>query len=265
MIPVSGKAEIHLLFDCDLACRNCNRASFLNDAHTPALSVADFAEFCTQARTLDWWPAIIIIGGEPTLHPDFFTFCELAVEFVNEGRERMPTSAGPNPAGHVPFVQLWSNHFSADAREKCAEAEARFGISVNEDTNKTHSMILPIDDIFVSPIDVGLEGRPPCWQHASQLCGISVDSRGYSPCAIGGAIDGILDLGFRTKILADLFDPEKAAAITEEMCGHCGHQLYTIGHPNMPPEAWRAQVDAMPKWRGMHVSPTWEAAFDGRR
>lgn len=44
-----------------------------------------------------------------------------------------------------------------------------------------------------------------------------------------------------------------------------GHQLHTIGHPDMPADEWREQVDSMPKWNGMRVSPTWEAAFADRR
>ena len=38
--------------------------------------------------------------------------------------------------------------------------------------------------------------------------GISVDSDGYSLCPIGGAIDGLLKLGLRTKNLKQLFEKE---------------------------------------------------------
>ena len=256
MIPTSGKAEIHIGYECDLACRNCNRMSFLNDAHTPAMVPADLTDFLDQCRALGWWPSILLIGGEPTMHPDFFEFCAIAQGFVTEGRQI---------DGNELHCQLWSNQASEDARAKCAKARDWFGVSLVPETVKPRSQILSIYDIFVSPIDMGLDGRPHCWQHASEICGISVDSAGFTPCAIGGAIDGILGLGFRTKRLADLFDEEKVAEITKTMCGHCGHHLSQFGHPKMSAEDWRAKVAAQPKWNGMRVSPTWEAAFAGRR
>ncbi len=53
-------------------------------------------------------------------------------------------------------------------------------------------------------------------------CGISVDAAGYTVCANGGAIDGVLRLGLRTRRLADLFEAEFAGRQTRELCKRCG-------------------------------------------
>ena len=74
------------------------------------------------------------------------------------------------------------------------------------------------------PCDFGAESREPCKFHTSKAipCGISVDHGGYTVCPNGGAYDGILDLGVRTKRLADLFDPDFAEKQTQALCSRCG-------------------------------------------
>lgn len=260
MIPTSGKAEVHLVYGCNLACKNCNRISFLHEPHTPDMTVDDMTSFLNQARELDWYPAILLIGGEPTLHPDFYELCRLSREFADEGLKR-----GLGYEGREGLVQLWSNQLTQESRDLCAKVRSELSISVNDETAKTRSLVLSIDDIYVSPLDFGLGTRPHCWNHSSEICGISVDAAGYSPCAIGGAVDGILGLGFRTKRLADLFDEEKVQAITREMCGHCGNAISTIGLPNCTIEDWRGLVESCEKWHGMRVSPTWKKAYEGRK
>jgi hypothetical protein len=137
-------------------------------------------------------------------------------------------------------------------------------MSVPEETFKEKSRIdFPWDDYFVSPADYGIE-RKKCWQHGSEICGISIDSGGYMPCAVGGMIDGILKLGLKTKRLADLFDNEKNAAITKEMCRNCG-ACYSKMVNGKELEEWRGYVTSQPKRWGSHMSPTWHNATEGMK
>lgn len=245
--PTSGKAEMHLTYKCDLICVNCNRASFLRKPHTPDMTVEDAVEFFRQARELNFSPDILLIGGEPTIHPQFHEIARLAAEF-NGGR-----------------VQFWSNGYRPETRAALERArDAGYGGIVGETHKPEGSQNLSIDDIFVSPKDFGYE-RNPCWQHASVICGISVDHEGYSPCAIGGAIDGSLRSGIRTKVLADLFDPEKVAEMTRKLCEHCGHQLSSIGIRDIPLSKWREHVEGCETRFGAKMSPTWIEAMQGRR
>jgi hypothetical protein len=255
LVPASNKAEWHLTYGCDLACRNCNRASFLREPHTPDMTLEDAREFCRQAEELQWYPAIILIGGEPCLHEDFFGFVELALDFMRRHR---------GAPGAADYVQLWSNQTSAESKARAAEAERR-GVSLCNETTKDHSMVLERDDIYVSPRDVGFGQRPPCFSHASILCGISVDHEGYMPCAMAGMIDALLKLGLRTKRLADLFDEEIVADTTAKMCEHCGHNVSFSGLPDATIAEWREKVDATPRRFASHMTPTWMKAFEGRR
>lgn len=313
--PTSGKAEIHCTYRCSLSCRFCNRNSFLREAHTIDLSVEDLVEFLNQARDLGYYPGIVLIGGEPTLHPDFDEICRLCREFADEGQrlgnELALKGEGSTPAekiwdaakddetlrfgigypaikGLLGLVQLFSNQTTPESREACERVRKKYHVSVVAATIKERNPVtgqdtipvqygqkgdqsgryeFPVQDTCVSPWDLGYGLREACWQHGSQICGISVDAGGYTLCATGGSIAGVLGIEtFRTKVLADLFDMEKAAAMTSAMCQHCGSCLSKTGISNVvDAETWRARVAEMPKWNGMPVSPTWEEAFKGRR
>jgi MoaA/NifB/PqqE/SkfB family radical SAM enzyme len=88
--PKSNEAEWHITYKCDLACPNCNRLCFLPPT-TADMTLDDAREFNRQARELAWFPKIVILGGEPTLHRDLFEFIEIASE-LSPGR-----------------VEVWSN------------------------------------------------------------------------------------------------------------------------------------------------------------
>lgn len=242
--PTSGKAELHITYRCNLQCVNCNRASNLRSEHTPDMTVEQVQEFFRQAHELNYNPDIIIIGGEPTLHPDFLEIVRLAREFKGNG-----------------LVQVWTNGRDRSLVQHIREA---YNASVPEETFKEKSRTdFPWDDYFISPEDFGIK-RQKCWQHGSEICGISVDSGGYMPCAVGGMIDGILKLGLRTQRLADLFDNDRNAAITADMCRHCG-ACYSKVATGDELTRWRGYLAKQPKRWGSHMSPTWHKATEGMR
>lgn len=237
--PKSGKAELHITYDCNLSCINCNRFSQISQPHTPNMTVEDVAEFFTQAQELNFRPDILIIGGEPTVHPDLEAIVMLSRKFVGEG-----------------LVQVWTNGRDRKMVEYLRHA---YNASVPEETFKEKSRTdFPWDDYYVSPADFGMV-RHKCWQHGSEICGISVDSQGYMPCAVGGMLDGVLKLGLRTKRLADLFDNERSAWITKEMCKHCGACLSQLLKGEELTD-WRKYVTSQPKKFGSYMSPTWKEA-----
>jgi sulfatase maturation enzyme AslB (radical SAM superfamily) len=174
------------------------------------MSLADAEEFIRQATALQWCPRIMIIGGEPTLNNNFRGFVALAANF-----------AGPKR------VEIWSNGFGDRAQRELVWArESGLGV-VQEGTIKKHDVVHRVKDIFIAPVDYG-QTREPCGSHScisDPDCGISVDASGYTLCCMGGAIDGILGLGARTKRLADLFDPVFAEQQTRKLCAHCGQHL----------------------------------------
>lgn len=243
--PTSGKAELHITYRCNLQCVNCNRASFLRNEHTPDIAVDQVKEFFRQCDELNWKPSILIIGGEPTMHKDLVEIVALSRGF----------------AGRDGLVQIWTN---GRDREMVKHLRETYAASIPDESYKEKSRIdFPWDDYFVSPADFGME-RYKCWQHGSEICGISVDSLGYMPCAVGGMIDSVLHLGLRTKRLADLFDNEKNKEITKKMCEHCGGCLSQLLRGEQQ-AAWRSYVEEQPKRFGAYHSPTWLKATENLR
>jgi hypothetical protein len=233
LLPQSNKAEWHLTYRCDLHCVHCNRLSWL-PPQTPDMTIADAEEFCRQALALDWRPRIVLIGGEPTLHPQFFDFLALAARF--------------HPGG----VEVWSNGYSHQAREALAMvADLGTAVVIDHTRKPRGSIVQPADDLFLAPADFG-HTRGPCQCHASQVCGVSVDAGGYTLCAQAGAMDGILKLGIRTRRLADLFDEAFAAEQTMKMCRWCGHAL------GIGPD----RLAGSKPLHGSRMSATWSAAVE---
>lgn len=222
------KAEWHLTYRCNLGCTNCNRMSWLPPP-IPDMTMDDVTRFIYQAEELSWHPDILLIGGEPTLHPHCRDFAKLA-NLLSPGR-----------------VFIWSNRASPESRALTDRMEEE-GLAVWERSAvKEKPKVLYLFDCFVAPVDFG-ETRSPCSQHAVRgRCGISVDSGGYTLCPNGGAIDATLGLGARTQRLSDLFDPEFAEWQTNLLCTHCGAEMGV----NAP------KIGACQIVHGSLMSPTW--------
>ena len=231
--PKKPQVEMHLTYHCDLACRNCNRLCFL-PPQTRDMTLDDAREFARQTLAIDWHPRVLLIGGEPTLHPDFLDFIPICNEFATE-------------------VQVWSNGYSAAAKAILAKVEREGLAYIEKATQKPGgSMNHACQDFFVAPADYGLTRDTPCGCHSGYEagCGISVDAEGYTVCCCGGTVDGFLRLGARTKRLADLFDPAWAAANTKLLCNNCG-RLWPKSMELLP---------SLPTIRGTSMSPRWQAA-----
>jgi len=203
--PRSNRTEWHPTYLCDLSCTNCNRCCFLPPT-TPDMTLGDARSFVQQAQELDWHPEIFIVGGEPTLYAQLFELLEIA-QTLSPGK-----------------VLVWSNGYSDHAKKVLDKIQAEKAARIHEPTLKPHGNVMHyFNDMFLAACEFGNENREPCDCHScGRNCGVSVDSGGYTICPMGGTIDGLFQLGVRTKRLADLFNVEFAEKQTRALCRLCG-------------------------------------------
>ena len=218
--------ELHLTYRCNLACAYCNRGCSLRTDHTPDITLAQWETFLNQLKTSNTYIlGVILIGGEPTLHPDLFGFVDLT-------RKLCPDVG----------ISIYSNAFTANSREILAKLKADYGIKNSGGTEKpTGSITHEEQDVFISPADLGIKRDFDCNWAGGKGCGYSVDGLGVTACSIGGAIDGLLWLGLRT------WDVDEAQRRLLSLCAHCGH-------------AWRAPdpEDArIMTVQGQRMTKTW--------
>jgi len=234
--------EVHLTYGCNLDCAYCNRGVGLTAAkHTPDMTLEKYKEWLAELpgvikrkRHLK----ILFTGGEPTLVPNLEDYMKATLEVA-------------------PFARfgIATNEYTQASRDKLKYFFDKYGV-LNSGSAKPEGqpMYEFTKGMFLSPLDTGAprkggDGKhfpntEPCpW---SVRCGISVDSLGMTSCAMGGAVDGILDLGLRTKKFHELSD-----ARLRELCKHCG--------------AWTDPADVSEEktvlWRGQRVSREWHAAL----
>lgn len=202
-------AEIHPTYLCNLSCVGCNRMCFLKPS-VPDMTVEDLVEFFRQAKELNWNPIIRFVGGEPTLHPDFFEMLDLSRRFT----------------GDTQRIQLWSNGYGSRVQDILEKVKADKLAAIMKFTQKREGSIThDLTAFCLAPADYG-DTRPPCGLHAAgNNCGICVDSQGYAVCPCGGAIAGYLKKDFMTRVLADLFNEQWAKKHVRSMCQWCGAYL----------------------------------------
>src|ERR1017187_9060359 len=147
LTPKSQRVAWHLTYRCNLACITCSRACFLNAPQTPDMTLADAREFWRQAKELAWQPTIDIMGGEPTLHPEFMHFVDIAAAFAPRK------------------VNVWSNGFAQQTRAILDTVRAeQLGNVIAETLKPRGSIHHGLRDVFIAPSDFGVK-RAPCWAH----------------------------------------------------------------------------------------------------
>ena len=159
-----SRVEMQLTYRCNLKCRMCNRLCDkfpLDDDMTVGQVETFVRKLEEERRTI---VRIKLVGGEPTLHPDFLTICELLSAAVQKGL--------------VGKVAVNSNGLTQSQFTKPLPPGVNWKLSPAK--NKRHRPYL------WSPKDLGLVGRGPC--KMPRICGFSLDVKGWLPCSGGVAI-----------------------------------------------------------------------------
>ncbi len=200
--------EIDLTYACNLSCNNCNRSSpqARSNEH---ISLEQIKSFIDQSiATKKKWKRIRLLGGEPTLHPQFLAVLELIRKYRDENSVGTRIEVATN--GHGARVNTILNSIPKDV------------IVVNTHKSSTKEQTA-FASFNIAPIDVKpylhADFRNGC--QILKDCGVGLTSRGYYPCAIAGGIDRIGGTQTGRSQLAG--DGDEMRDLMDKFCRLCGH------------------------------------------
>lgn len=203
------RIEIDITYACNLKCRSCNR-SCSQAPTSEMMSIEDVRRFLERAQvTHRHFSLVNILGGEPTLHPQF-------AEILDEISRAFPP-------GSKTVIQVTSNGSPA-ALAVLEQIQLPPNAFVDKESYKSSSIIdyftpfndAPIDDPCFKDADFAAG----CW--VATYCGIGLNSRGYYACSVAGGIDRVLGLDLAHQDLGT-FDEEVARFQKRRLCGYCGN------------------------------------------
>ena len=226
--------EIDITYLCNLHCLNCNRSvtQAPDELHMPVSQVRAFVDESIAGEKR--WRRIRVLGGEPTLHPEFKDIIDELLRYKRWSPECI--------------VEVVTNGYGARVKRAIEKLPPEVMVDNSEKTDAVQPYfgpfnLAPLDD----PAYLATDYSNGC--AVLEECGMGLTPLGYYPCAVAGGIDRILgeSLGARS-LPADDEDMRKA---TERLCSLCGR--FRDGH--FIPRILRAPLTEA------RVSPTWSQLY----
>jgi len=200
--------EIDLTYRCNLRCRNCNRSCSQAPSRRD-LSVAQIEAFIRESIAAGRrWERVRLLGGEPTLHPDFAAI----VEMLRAYRARR------NPGMRI---VVCTNGSGADVNRRLARLPADVAIK-STGKGARQRLFRPFN---MAPVDLVRYRWADftCGCRILEDCGLGLTPQGYYPCAVAGAIDRVFGFGRgRAHLLAPGEEIIEDLDLFCRLCGHFG-------------------------------------------
>ena len=227
--------EIDITYACNLRCLNCNRSvtQAPEALHMPLARVTSFVEESIARGKR--WRRIRVLGGEPTVHPDFQAIVVELQRYVRWNPSCIIEVATNGHGSHVEAqLELLPKEVWIDNSAKTSTIQPHFG----------PFNLAPIDD----PQFRGAHFGNACF--VPDRCGMGLTPTGYYPCAVAGGIDRILGSRLGRGSLPE--DSDDMLEELEKLCRLCGR--FRDGH--FVPRALR------PALTEAKVSPTWVKLYE---
>lgn len=240
-MPTMDKIELDITYKCNLKCYGCNRSCGTVPTEE-RMTVEQIQEFIDESLAQNHqWKNINVLGGEPTLHPDFYAIIRLLYEYI--------TQYSPDTV-----LKVVSNGLTVHSRELCEQVRSDFpGTLIDYGSYKSSPEVDYFSPFNDAPIDDPAfrndDYSRACW--VATYCGIGRNSSGYYGCAVCGGIDRVLRSNHAISNLADI-TPDKIREHYHLFCRYCGnYKDYAHNRGDFIPRAEKAPFREI-------ISPTWQ-------
>lgn len=244
--PNCKKIEIDITYDCDLKCIACNRSCTQVPSKNDNITINQIGGFIEESITMDKkWELINILGGEPTLHPNFLRIVELILNrYINK--------FSPNTV-----LQITSNAYSQKAKELLKRLPRSKNIVIDHYSFKDSKRIIYFTPFNMAPIDIevfrDMDFKKGCW--VTSYCGIGLNKYGYYPCGVAGSMDRVMGYDIGIKRLEDI-TREKLKKLLGRFCRYCGNMVdYDVNMGNFIPRCEKSAFSTNV------VTESWESIY----
>jgi hypothetical protein len=217
--------EIDITYDCNLRCVNCNRSC--NQApESSHISMDRIQNFVNESINLEIkWKRIRVLGGEPTLHPEFLKIVDELLRYKKWFQSCIVEVVSNGYGDHVNSIldRLPDEVFRDFYSIKNSPLQSSF----------RPFNIAPCDSVWFHFADY----RNGCFVQST--CGMGLTPLGYYPCAVAGGIDRVLGLNIGYSNVPSLNDDMEH--LSEQLCTYCGrfldgHHIPKIIRPTLKKE-----------------------------
>jgi len=228
--------EIDITYRCTLRCGNCNRSTGVAPSHPGQdITLEQIEKWIRQSRDQRYpWKRLRIIGGEPTVHPQFEVILHLLAAYRKEH----------NP-GLV--IEVFSNGATAETGRKLAWVQLTFPdilvVNSKKYSNRQASFVL----VHQAPAD-----RPGALDYVYQgcrlplVCGMNFNYSGFYCCSPGSAIARVFGLDIAMKDIGAISDAG-LKRMFGTLCPLCGHFDPRVAGRHPGPDT---------------ISPSWQKALE---
>ncbi len=204
--------DLVITYDCNLKCVGCNLACGIAQSKE-FISLEQVKRFIKEWEVKNKkWKLIIILGGEPLIHPDVLKICSCLLEYKENFSKRTTIKLFTNSYGD--FVNSMKLKIPPGIQIESSNKVSRINKNFLCFTNA------PIDKPEYKSADFS------CGCRRTARCGISLNMYGYYPCAVSGAIDRVFGFNKGRKELPDKPDAQMIKDL-ELFCRYCGGFLYS--------------------------------------
>jgi len=220
------RIEIDITYACNLSCFNCDR-SCTQAPSGERMTLQQIELFVKDSIEKGIkWERIRLLGGEPTLHPNFLEILDQLLAY----RESFSRET---------VIEVVTNGYGKKVENVLKNMPPQIKV---DNTNKTADTQPSFNTFNVAPRDLR-KYRDANFRNAcliSQNCGIGLTPSGYYPCAVAGGIDRIFGWNLGRQELP--YDQDSMHDMLEAFCSHCGHfkrnRQNLVNRPVMSP-TWR--------------------------